>query len=56
MSNFINNSMIEEVYKQRRKPKSFLDKAPEHKLMVDLMQKTHSLVPVSYTHLRAHET
>ena len=37
--------MIEEIYKKRRKVKRFLHEAPDHNLIVDLMQKTHSLVP-----------
>jgi len=37
--------MIEEIYKKRRKVKRFLNEAPDHNLIVDLMQKTHSLVP-----------
>ena len=37
--------MIEEIYKKRRKVRWFRDEAPDHDLIVDLMQKTHSLVP-----------
>ncbi len=37
--------MIEDVYKKRKKIRDFTDRAPDHDLIVDLMKKTHALVP-----------
>lgn len=36
--------MIEDVYKKRIKVRNFLDKCPDHNLIVDIMKKTHNLV------------
>lgn len=36
--------MIEDVYKKRKKVRYFLDKCPDHNLIVDIMKKTHNLV------------
>ena len=37
--------MIEDVYKKRVKIRDFSDRAPDHDLIVDLIKKTHVLVP-----------
>jgi len=37
--------MIEDVYKKRKKVRNFLNAAPDHDLIIDLMKKTHVLVP-----------
>ena len=36
--------MIEDVYKKRKKVRIFLDKCPDHNLIVDMIKKTHNLV------------
>lgn len=37
--------MIEDVYKKRKKVRKFFNHAPDHDLIVNLIKKTHSLVP-----------